>query len=130
MAVPRAIDKKYSATICVWKRSGASFVVTDSPGGEMNSSATVNTNRISTIASSGVELGAPFAHGRNSRNATPMIMAPSENFTGADGARVPSFVQIAAKTPERMITKIGLMELTQGIGISQPKIIRLRRSSE
>ena len=31
MAVPRATERKYSATIWVWNRCGASFVVTDSP---------------------------------------------------------------------------------------------------
>ena len=51
----------------------------------MNISAIVKTNRMRMIASSGVEFGAPFAQGRNSRNAMPMTIAPSANLTGADG---------------------------------------------
>src|SRR5262249_16658101 len=122
--------RKYSATIWVWKRWGASFVVTESPGGEMNSSAIVKTNRMPMIASRGVELGAPLANGRNSRNAMPMMIAPTANFTGAEGWRLPSLVQRAAKTPDRMMTKIGLIELTHETGISQSRIVRSSRLSE
>src|SRR6187431_3377191 len=121
MLVPSDTDRKYSATIWVWKRAGASLVVTDRPGGEMNISAIVKTKRMKMIARSGVEFGAPLAQGRNSRNATPMTIAPSANLTGADGCRVPSFVQMAANTPDRRMTKIGLMELIHEAGISQPR---------
>ena len=53
----------------------------------------------------------------------PMMIAPSANLTGVDGWRAPSFVQIAAKTPERMMMKIGLIDCTHDTGISQPKIV-------
>ena len=53
----------------------------------------------------------------------PMMIAPRANFTGAEGWRVPSFVQTAAKTPDRMMTKIGLIEFTHETGISQPRIV-------
>ena len=59
-----------------------------------------------------------------------MIAVPSANFTGVDGCRSPSFVQIAANTPERMMMKIGLIDCTHGTGISQPKRLRFSCSSE
>ncbi len=104
--------------------------MTDRPGGEMNISAIVKTNRMSTIAMSGVEFGAPLAQGRKSRNAMPMTIAPSANFTGAEGWRGPSFVQMAAKMPDRMMTKTGLIELIHETGISQSPSMRLSRWSE
>src|SRR5690606_17634537 len=105
--------------------NGASLGVTESAGGEMKSAATENTNRMAIIAMSGVP-PAPLAdHGMKSRNAAPMMMAPRPNFTGADGARVPSLVHIAANTPESTMMKIGLIEFTHEIGITHPKMLRL-----
>ncbi len=48
----------------------------------------------------------------------PMMMTPSPNLTGVDGWRVPSLVQIAAKTPDRMMMNTGLIDWTQSGGIS------------
>ena len=55
---------------------------------------------------------------------------PRANFTGVDGWRVPSFVQIAANTPDRMMMKIGLIDCTHDTGISQPNRLRFSFSSE
>ena len=128
--MPSETERKNSATICVWNADGASFVAADRPIGERSSSATVKTNRIPMIASSGVEFAAPPANGRNSRNAAPMMIAPSANFTGVDGWRAPSFVQIAANTPDSTMMKTGLIDCTHETGISQPNRSRFRRSSE
>ena len=55
---------------------------------------------------------------------------PSANFTGVDGCRSPSLVQIAAKTPDRTIMNTGLIDCTQETGISQPNMFRLSCLSE
>src|SRR6478609_7093444 len=118
MAVPRAIDRKYTATICVWNCCGASLVVTDRPGGEMNSSASVNTS--STPASAKTEtVFSPLGSGRNSRNAAPISTVPMPNFTGVDGCRDPIRVHTAANTGASVMMKTGLIDWTQDTGIVQ-----------
>ena len=59
-----------------------------------------------------------------------MTMVPSANLTGLDGCRSPSLVQIAAKTPDRMMMNTGLIDWTQLTGISQPNRLRLSCLSE
>ena len=58
------------------------------------------------------------------------MMAASPNLTGVDGWRFPSFVQIAAKTPDRMMMNTGLMDCTHDTGISHPNRSRSSRLSE
>ena len=99
MAVPSAMDRNSSATIWVWKTSGASLVASDRLTGEISNSATVKTNRTPTSPSSGALFGTVLAIGMNSRNATPITMVPAANLIGVGGCRSPSLVQIAAKTP-------------------------------
>ena len=72
--MPSATDRKNSATIWVWNASGASLVDSDSPTGEISSSAIVKTSRMPTSPSSGALFGPPLANGRNSRNATPITI--------------------------------------------------------
>ena len=52
------------------------------------------------------------------------------NFSGVDGWRSPSLVQIAANTPDRMMMNTGLIDCTQLTGISQPKMSRFSCLSE
>src|SRR5512141_2876270 len=116
------MDRKSSATIWVWKTSGASLVASDRLTGEISSSATVNTNSTPTSPSSGALLGTVLAIGMNSRKATPITMTPAANLIGVGGCLVPILVQIQAKTNDRIITKTGLIDCTQLTGMTQPKM--------
>ena len=128
--MPSDTDRKNSATICVWNFGGASFVATDWPTGESSSSASVKTSRIATRATSGVPFSPVPTKGRNSRNAMPMIPVPSANFVGVEGWRAPSFVHIAAKTPDSTMMNTGLIDWIHETGIVQSKNDRSKRWSE
>src|SRR6185312_2790099 len=104
--------------------SGASLVTSDRPTGEISSSAMVKTSRINTSHHSGEVLSASLATGRNIRKASPITPLPSANLIGVIGCRSPSLVHTAANTPAKMITKIGLIELTADGGIFQPNRFR------
>ncbi len=90
----------------------------------------MKTSRIPTRATSGVPFCPVPTNGRKSRNAMPMMPVPRANFVGVEGCRPPSFVQIAAKTPDSTMMKTGLIDCTHETGISQPNSDRSRRSSE
>ena len=49
-------------------------------------------------------------------NPTPITAVPSANLIGVDGCRSPSRVHSAAKRPDRTMTKIGVLDRTQGTG--------------
>ena len=89
------------------KASGATFVAKELPTGESISSPMVNKNRIQMMAIIGVEFAAPPENGRKKNRETPMMMLPTPNLTGVDHWRLPNLVQAAAKTPEKIIMKIG-----------------------
>ena len=90
----------------------------------------VNRKRIQIIAHSGVEFSPPPENGMKKNSEIPMMMLATPNFTGVDHWRSPSLDQAAAKTIEKAMMKIGLIELIQAGDISQPKISRSRRMSE
>ena len=90
----------------------------------------VNTKITPTRPSSGAQFGTVLAIGMKSRKATPITMVPSANLIGLEGCRSPSLVQIAAKTSDRIMMKMGLIDCTQATGISQPKRSRLSCLSE
>ena len=58
-----------------------------------------------------------------------MMPVPRANFVGVEGCRSPSFVQIAANTPESTMMNTGLIDWTHDTGISQPNSERSSRSS-
>src|SRR3954453_19329780 len=130
MAVPSATDRKNNATIWVRNAPGASFVDRDRHTGDSSSSATVKTSRMPVRPSSGTLCGPPPANGRNSRNATPITIVPRPNLTAGDGGGGASQVHSAAKTPDRTMMKIGLIDWTQDTGIVQPNRSRSSRLSE
>ncbi len=47
-------------------------------------------------------------------------MVPAANFSGVAGWQWPSFVQMAANTPEWTMMNTGLIDCTHGTGISKP----------
>ena len=126
--MPRATDRLYSDTIITGKLRGATLVARERPTGETSSSPMVQTKRISVSHSSGT--ATTSATGMNSRKAMPIRTMPMPNFTGVAGWRVPSLVHSAANTGANTMMKIGLMELTHSMGMSQPNRFRSRRCSE
>ena len=80
--------------------------------------------------SNGAEFGSVLAMGMKSRNAMPITTVPAANFSGVDGWRSPILVQMAAKTPDRMMMNTGLIDCTQDTGIVQPKMSRFSWLSE
>ncbi|MCW2845796.1 MAG: hypothetical protein JWN22_3712 [Nocardioides sp.] len=94
----------------MWNRWGASLVDSDSPTGEMSSSAIVKSSRRPDSASRGTAFS-PSGMSRNGRNATPITTVPSPNLTGVEGCRGPSRVHVAAKTA--LVTNIGTNDQTR-----------------
>ncbi len=62
----------------IWARnvSGASFVVTNTPIGEISNSETANIAMMPTTASAGTAFPDVLAIGKNKRNAMPMPITP------------------------------------------------------
>ena len=57
-------------------------------------------------------------------------MVTAANFSGVAGWRWPSLVRMAANTLERTMMNTGLIDCTEGTGISNPPMNRSRRWSE